>query len=225
MSVTEFCSIKFFWRQESRRICIHGFYIPIYFLLLLTISCHNKSEKTCNCKLEKDLIASNPNLNRLEVSTDSLIIIKDVGKDSLNIGEYVFGRNDCLISYRFYNSKETFSFEEIYNSEGQPISNIGNPLVYRLISEINGIDSMDCSLYFYSLNKKYNDPKININGNLLNNVKLKDDSIYANMKIAKFGFNYTNLDSIFIVIKYNFLDECTSRNTEVMDTINMGVKR
>ncbi len=115
------------------------------------------------------------------------------------------------------------SYSEQYDDKGQIKKVFGNPLVYK-ITELKKDDTLTVSLYFFSLNKVYDAVNIHTNSNDRFNLNLVEDSLYTNMKMTSFSYNFKKTRDIKIYIETNFRNSCSNRIENLRDTISLTYK-
>lgn len=196
----------------------------VLLLWLIFLGGCNTANDYCKCVNAKDLLSNNSKFTVVSDSAGGIVEIWDRGSDKLRDAEYIFDDKGCLNKFLFFNSDETFSFEETYSSDGHINSKKGTPLVYKSFIEVAGSDSVTCLFYFYSLNKEYERIEVDVNGNT-RSIKFIHDTTYANMTLAEFGVNYEKYDSLTIITNFSYVDDCEKKFNLDHDTINFGIKR
>ena len=196
------------------------------FTNLVFVSCNpHKYENKCNCYTVKELLSKSNSLHVVAKKGKSILELRDKGRDSLRDGEYYFNESGCLVGFKFFANNEAYTYGEDYDSAGNITRTDESPLAYQSIKEISGIDSIFCRFYYFSLFKSFGQFEIESSDRKKVFVELVDDTNYVNMKVAKFGYNYQNLDSIELFLKFTYVDLCNQKKYFIIDTVSLGVQR
>lgn len=189
----------------------------VYILLLISfISCNR--HKT-DCALYVDDLKDN---SKVFVVDSSNYQILDRGLDSIKGGAYFFYKNKRLKSYKFFASKQGYTYSEEYDENGNLVRKNGKPIVYQNIKEINK-DSMFITYYFYAYNKIYSVPKISVNGSNKINLKLIEDTLYSNMLSGSIGFNAGGSQFVNIYLEVKCTDKCSAQTELLTDTTMLSM--
>jgi hypothetical protein len=191
---------------------------PYSLLLLLLTNCN--SNKNCTITISELIKTNNNKLFVIEdESNKSIFTLRDKGNDSLKGGEYSFNEKKILKSYKFFKTKNAYSYNEEFDSDGNLIKTEGRPLVDKKIREVNK-DSAIFYFYFFSLNKEYNGINISLNNeNIWQNVSPHKDTLYSNMSVVSLKMNTRNLKQFKIYLHVTYYDACKSKIEEFADSI------
>ncbi|MDP4213601.1 MAG: hypothetical protein Q8926_13320 [Bacteroidota bacterium] len=142
----------------------------------------------------------------------------DAGWDSARGGAYLFYPDDKLKTYTYYQSGKKPVYREEYSENGVMERSEGSPMVDRIITEIN-LDSAYVQIYFFRLQKTFQNLKITINRNPPMQFPLVDDSVNANIKEVSFGLNTKDMTNLDIYSRVEYLDDCSKIDHVLSDTL------
>lgn len=142
----------------------------------------------------------------------------DSGWDSVKGGAYLFYPDDKLKSYTYYQTGKKAVYREEYSENGVMEKSEGSPMVDRLITEIS-LDSAFVQIYFFKLQKTFQQLKITINNNPPMQFPLLDDSVNANIKQVSFGLNTRNMVNLNIYSRVEYLNDCSKVDHVLSDTL------
>ena len=142
----------------------------------------------------------------------------DPGWDSAKGGVYLFYPDDKLKSYTFYQNNKKPVYREEYNENGLMVRSEGSPMVDRIITEVN-LDSAYFQIYFFKLQKTFQNLKITINHHPPLQFSLVDDSVYSNIKVVSFGLNTKDLTNLNIYSRLEYLNDCSKIDHVLSDTL------
>lgn len=142
----------------------------------------------------------------------------DPGWDSSKGGVYLFYPDDKLKSYTFYQNNKKPVYREEYNENGLMVRSEGSPMVDRIITEVN-LDSAYFQIYFFKLQKTFQNLKITINHHPPLQFPLVDDSVYSNIKVVSFGLNTKDLTNLNIYSRLEYLNDCSKIDHVLSDTL------
>ena len=141
----------------------------------------------------------------------------DSGWDSIKGGAYLFYPDSRLKSYTFYQNQKPVYREE-YNENGVMTRSEGSPMVDRIVTEEN-LDSAFFQIYFYKLQKTFQNLKITINKKPPLLFPLADDSVYSNIKVVSFGLNTQDLTNLNIYSRLEYINDCSKIDHVLSDTL------
>lgn len=187
-------------------------------LLIFFLTGCIQSDQTCVFTKDELLKKDGDKVFATKITKSGFSDFRDKGKDSITSGYYCFYNNAHLKSYQYFADMKTYVYSEEYDAKGNLSKIEGTPLVHNFVKLI--ADSLLIKLYFFSLNKHYK--KINVitsdNRNL--DLKLSDDTLYSNMKIASFAYNGLKEDKdIISYIDVEYENICTHESRIFRDTI------
>lgn len=217
----------------------------LYISLLLTSLFWGCQTKTPTCILTFGEVKQN-NMQKILIDTsgsNNEIEDKTFAKENVG-GYYSFNKSGLIKSYSFFTETDStydktnpdeqlieedttsnnFSFcsySEQYDEKGQIKKVFGNPLVYK-VSELIKEDTLTVSLYFFSLNKVYEPVTVQTNSNDKFKLTLIDDSLFTNMKMTSFSYNFKKRRDIKIYIETNFRNSCSNHLENLRDTISLN---
>ncbi len=180
-----------------------------WYTLLLIFSLSACKTKGPACLIDAtDILKSAPGkLIAIKDSSYKITALYDAGWDSLKGGAYLFYPNEFLKSYTFYQNRQPV-YSETYDEHGFLVSTKGSPMVDRVINELNN-DSVYVQVYFFKMMKSYQDLNIRINNKTSSDYILQNDSVFSNMKSVTFGINISDLNTINMYSRINYLDDCS----------------
>jgi hypothetical protein len=189
------------------------------------ISCNPSKEKEkCIFFIRAtDLLKENSNKMYVTHKENGEILeIRDKGIDSTKIGgSYSFDKSGRLTLYLFNSSDTSYSYSEEYDSLGNLIKSVGDPLVdFRWGKK--GTDSLSFIFFFFALNKKYQNLQIFSNQkDTINPVLMYRSNFYTNMKCTRFRLPIlSGQRHLIIYINGLFSDTCTHIQKSFSDTLN-----
>jgi hypothetical protein len=120
---------------------------------------------------------------------EEIAVLKDKGEDTLNAGCYTFYQGGKLRSYQFIIDEDTSDYAERYDTSGNITAIEGKPLTQSIITRISK-DSFNVAMYFFALNKAYQQLHIKTSSNKEYAIDLVNDtSRYTNTKYALVGIH------------------------------------
>lgn len=143
---------------------------------------------------------------------------RDKGTDSIRAGYYSFYKNGDLKAYSFFATTQAYTYHEEYDVIGGLTRIEGKPLVNYNV-ELISKDSVFFQLYFFALNKKYENLNISANNVKMFNLSLTDDTLYSNMKVVSFGLNVKGIENIKVYLDVKYINACTQKKETLKDTI------
>lgn len=146
--------------------------------------------------------------------------LSDPGWDSTKGGVYQFYGDDHLKSYTFYQNDKKPVYREEYNDNGMMTHSEGSPMVDRIITEV-GTDSAYFQIYFFKLQKTFQNLKITINQGAPMQFPVNADSTYSNLGSVSFGLNTTDMTRLNIFTRIEYLDNCTRVDHVLTDTLRL----
>jgi hypothetical protein len=118
---------------------------------------------------------------------EEIAVLKDKGEDKFNAGCYTFYQGGKLKSYQFIIDEDTSDYTERYDTSGNIIAIEGKPVTQSIIKRITK-DSFNVIMYFFALNKTYQQLHIKTGNNKECATDLIDDTTrYTNTKYAIIG--------------------------------------
>jgi hypothetical protein len=189
-------------------------------VFILYSSCE-KDNYNCGYDLSKH---TNRYLNRIlptHRTKGKIDEYRDVGRDTLRSGYYVFFPNNTLKEYYFFASMDTYVYQEEYDVNNNLIKTVGVPLVYKNI-KLDSSDFITVKIYFFSLHKQYGKLKV-IDEIGENYLSLEEDTIYTNMKFAHFKIDCSKYqrEKIIRYLQIEYKNNCSEEITRINDTINL----
>ena len=216
--------------------------LPLILISTLILSCKHK-EAICNLTIDA-VIGEQVKLVLVNSSSQFQTEVRDIGRDTMVGGYYTFYKNRFLKSYYFFaemakplsdlhkdveyiegdstsNLVSYCTYAELYDSAGRVNKIVGIPLVYQTIKLLKH-DSLFILLRFFSLNKTYRSIEVRTNNNNVFNLDLSDDTLYTNMKVASFSYDFKGSKDIDIYITAEYLENCSMRKQMFRDTISLN---
>jgi len=190
-------------------------------LFLLTGCMRAGPVKSCTHTMD-ELLDKNSNKAFIvdSFAGEKIVILKDKGRDTVNAGCYSFYDNGNLKSYQFIIDEDTADYVEEYDTLGNIVTTIGNPLIQNNIKRVTR-DSVLLTMYFFALNKEYHTLHVLTSDHEQYDVELKDDtSFYTNTKYASIGIHIKGATKITMVY-WNTVFENTGTNKS--ETINDSI--
>lgn len=189
-------------------------------LLLIIFGCASNSSQ-CIITSQDIIMKEKDKIVVIEPKSTLTNDIVDRGTDSVSeVGYYTFFNNGNLRSYRFFATKQAFTYSEEYDQFGNIISILGSPLVFRKTRIINK-DSSVISYFFSTLNRTFSEcVKISINENIRLTKKMHEDSLRSNMKNVVFGLKTTSLKNVTIHLSTDYSKKCSKDIVSLKDTLN-----
>ena len=192
--------------------CRYMNYLMFVGLLILSVSCaDNRNSNGINMD---DLLKSS---KVFMPGADSYQVL-DKGKDSIIGGAYFFRNNKKLESYKFFGSKNGYTYSEEYDINGNLVHTTGSPIVYRNIKEI-GKDSVFITYYLFAYNKVYFQPKFSINDSSRIDLHLEEDTLYSNMMCTSTGINIKGLSDFKLYFEVSCIDHFAEEGELLKDTL------
>ncbi len=192
----------------------------VFFILILGFvfaSCSSNEAINCNSDFEN---IYNKQIQKFENSSKSngrVSILYDRGIDSGNVGgEYTFNESGKLKEYKFFTSKENYTYAEYYDKGGRLKKTEGNPIVFTNIEEINQ-DSVRFHFFVSSLQKEIISFQLKINSTNWFFLQQKDDTLFSNIKRYVYPFNAKDTSSIKVFKKLRYKN-CGEVEREVIDS-------
>ena len=201
-----------------------SFNIKILFYLFgffLFFSCNTSSNSEC---LFNVLKLQNEKNKVFLVSGQSLEKeYRDIGKDSVLGGYYIFYKNGNLKEYDFFINMDTIIYMEQYDSLGNLMYHEGNPLIHKSVTLIN--DSLWINLYLFSLNKLYKRINISTVENIDIPYRLNGNTEFSNVSELKSVIKIPPREQD-IAIKLNIIYQitCTGEIKSISDNIELHYK-
>jgi hypothetical protein len=191
-----------------------------YILIVFIFTACKNLKSDCSLTAEELLQGNRGKVHVIRDKNKKIIGISDTGLDGVKVGAYYFYPNGELNSYKFFQTDSAYNYDELYDKSGQIARIVGKPLVNTEIREVN-IDSTFITFYFFSLHKVYKTMEIVTTTNLKSAIKLIDDTLYSNMKVATFGMNTKGLVKFKIYSSCEYVNECTLRSEIIRDTLSL----
>ena len=96
----------------------------------------------------------------------------------------------------------------------------GSPMVDRIITEVN-LDSAWIQIYFFKLQKTFQQLQITINHSPALHFSLVDDSLYSNIKVVSFGLDTKGMNSLNIYSRLEYMNDCSKIDHVLTDTLRL----
>ncbi len=150
---------------------------------------------------------------------EKIVILKDKGADTVNAGCYSFYESGKLKSYQFIIDEDTADYTEEYDTLGNITNTEWKPLTQTVIKRVNA-DSVYLTMYFFALNKEYQDLHLKTNNNNEFMIALADDSLrYTNTKYASMGISTKGRTEITAYWDIEYKNTCTDSLIMLRDSI------
>lgn len=193
------------------------------YLLLLILFMYGCKEKTIQCYnvTSGEILSKYPNRVFIPKGGGNKIVqIIDKGTDSTKGGLYAFNEYSCLRKYIFFQNLQTYTYREDYNQKGQIIKRVGKIFLNTVVKTFHE-DSVFIKIYLFGLMKNYQYLKAKINNEEESKLRINDDTLYTNMKIATLGINLKDLKKIFITFSTRYEDERSEQIKDEYDTLSL----
>lgn len=100
----------------------------------------------------------------------------------------------------------------------------GSPFVYNKVNRVNP-DSIHVIKYISSINKRFDSLIIkSVKGEKIE-TRLTIDTLYSNMLIASFGYNFKDQNELCFLSSINQYDECFKRKQVIRDTMKLYYRK
>jgi hypothetical protein len=141
---------------------------------------------------------------------EGIAILKDRGEDKFNAGCYTFYESGKLKSYQFIIDEDTSDYTERYDTSGNITAIEGKPLTQSIITRISK-DSFNIAMYFFALNKTYQQLHIRTNDKQCIIDLVADTLRYTNTKYALIGIHCRS--EKFVMIYWNIENKNTCNDS------------
>ena len=198
-----------------------GAFLPMKYAVLLIIFITGCGEKQSVCRYSRHrLMSQMDKVFITSVKDGKPVHFRDKGYDSITAGYYEFYPNEQLKSYTFFVSRDTATYEEKYDENGNFLSSFSDPLIGKTASTTKE-DSVIVGILLFALNKTFDVTAV-INGKAYNNVLLRKDSIYSNATSATITigpFNKeTRISGVWIV---NYTQTCVDKISTFREKVSL----
>lgn len=195
------------------------FYLFIFFFGLFE-SCNTNQSNTC--KIDYTSVYNGEVVKFLNpLKVDSGVILYDKGiQNSVLGGEYMFDKSGVIVSYRFFPSKEGFTYAEYFDEKGRFKSTVGVPIVFTNVDEIDR-DSVKFNYYVSCLGKELKSFKIKLNDSGWVSLHGARDSVFSNTVRFEFPFKCKECNSITVKEELIYA-RCGGGEMKAVDSIHIN---
>mgnify|MGYP000636163138 CR=1 FL=1 len=142
------------------------------------------AEDKCKPVTVKDIYGSAPALYfSVTLKAGETTQLRDKGIDGEKAGQYEFYDDGKIKSYKFFTSREAYTYAEYYNLNGILDSIEGTPAVYTNVEEISS-DSLKLNFYIFNLRKDIKGFRAKVNNTPFDTYKVSDSSFSNLLKYS-----------------------------------------